>query len=327
MVLPRDSSPIDFAYSVHTEVGHSCVGAKVNGRMVPLRFKLHSGDIVEILTQTGHKPSRDWLAIAKSSRARNKIKHWLNVHQRERAIEIGRKLIEKEARKYRVALKDIKDEELQKIAADYGVGRPDDLMAGIGYGKFSARQILGRLAPSASEPLADDEPEKTSGLASVVRRVFGGDQNNNAIRVKGQGDLLVYRARCCNPIRGESIVGYVTRGKGVAVHALNCPNVMNLMYEPERRIDVEWSQDDGTPSAYPVKLTVFCDDRFGMLKQITAVISDTKTNIRNIEARTNNGQANVDIVLDIADLKHLENIVNGVRKIPGVHDVQRLQKI
>ena len=327
VVLPRDSSPIDFAYSVHTEVGHSCVGAKVNGRMVPLRFKLHSGDIVEILTQTGHKPSRDWLAIAKSSRARNKIKHWLNVHQRERAIEIGRKLIEKEARKYRVSLKEISDEKLLKIAADYGVGRADDLMAGIGYGKFSARQILGRLAPAASEPVAEEESDKPSGLASVVRRVFGGDQNNNAIRVTGQGDLLVYRARCCNPIRGEAIVGYVTRGKGVAVHGLNCPNVVNLMYEPERKIDVEWAHDDGTPSAYPVKLTVFCDDRFGMLKQITAVISDTKTNIRNIEARTSNGQANVDIVLDIADLKHLENIVNGVRKIPGVHDVQRLQKI
>jgi GTP diphosphokinase / guanosine-3',5'-bis(diphosphate) 3'-diphosphatase len=327
VVLPRDSSPIDFAYSVHTEVGHSCVGAKVNGRMVPLRFKLHSGDIVEILTQTGHKPSRDWLAIAKSSRARNKIKHWLNVHQRERAIEIGRKLIEKEARKYRISLKEIKDEELQKIASDYGAGRPDDLMAGIGYGKYSARQILGRMAPVAGTPLADDESDKPSGLASVVRRVFGGDQNNNAIRVKGHGDLLVYRARCCNPIRGEAIVGYVTRGKGVAVHAINCPNVTNLLYEPERRIDVEWAQDDGTPSAYPVKLTVFCDDRFGMLKQITAVISDTQTNIRNIEARTNNGQANVDIVLDIADLKHLENIVTGVRKIPGVHDVQRLQKI
>ena len=219
VVLPRDSSPIDFAYSVHTEVGHSCVGAKVNGRMVPLRFKLHSGDIVEILTQAGHKPSRDWLAIAKSSRARNKIKHWLNVHQRERAIEIGRKLIEKEARKYRVSLKDIKDEELQKIASDYGAGRPDDLMAGIGYGKYSARQILGRMAPAAGTPLADEEQEKPSGLASVVRRVFGGDQNNNAIRVKGHGDLLVYRARCCNPIRGEAIVGYVTRGKGVAVHA------------------------------------------------------------------------------------------------------------
>ena len=163
-MLPRESTPIDFAYSIHTEVGHSCVGAKVNGRMVPLRHKLHSGDIVEILTQPGHKPSRDWLAIVKSSRARNKIKHWLNVHQRERAIEIGRKLIEKEARKYRVSLKDIKDEELQKIASDYGAGRPDDLMAGIGYGKYSARQILGRMAPAAGTPLA--ERNKRSRAAS-----------------------------------------------------------------------------------------------------------------------------------------------------------------
>jgi GTP diphosphokinase / guanosine-3',5'-bis(diphosphate) 3'-diphosphatase len=327
VVLPRDSTPIDFAYSIHTEVGHSCVGAKVNGRMVPLRHKLHSGDIVEILTQTGHKPSRDWLAVVKSSRSRNKIKHWLNVHQRERAIEIGRKLIEKEARKYRIALKELKDEELTKIASDYGLGRAEDLMAGIGYGKYAARQVLAKLIPAGSQPVAEGENESSSGIASVVRRVFGGDTNNNAIRVKGYGDLLVYRARCCNPIRGEAIVGYVTRGKGVAVHAQNCPNVVNLLYEPERRIDVEWARDDTTPASYPVKLTVFCDDRFGMLKMITAVISDSKTNIRNIEARTSNGQANIDIVLDIADLKHLENIIAGVRKIPGVHDVQRLQKI
>jgi guanosine-3',5'-bis(diphosphate) 3'-pyrophosphohydrolase len=323
VVLPRESTPIDFAYSIHTEVGHSCVGAKVNGRMVPLRHKLHSGDIVEIVTQPGRTPSRDWLAIVKSSRARNKIKHWLNIHQRERAIEIGRKLIEKEARKYRVALKEIKDEELRKIASDYGLGQIDDLMAGIGYGKYSARQILARLAPASAAPVADE----SGGIASVVRRVFGGDSGNNAIRVKGHGDLLVYRARCCNPIRGEDVVGYVTRGKGVAVHAVNCPNVVNLLYEPERRIDVEWARDEGTPSSYPVKLTVFCDDRFGMLKQITAVISDAKTNIRDMQVRSSNGQANIDVILDIADLKHLENIINGVRKIPGVHDVQRLQKV
>src|SRR5580704_12395450 len=324
VVLPRDATPIDFAYSVHTEVGHSCVGAKVNGRMVPLRHKLHSGDIVEIITQSGHKPSRDWLAAVKSSRARNKIKHWLNVHQREGAVEIGRKLIEKEARKYRVALKEIKDDELRKVASDYGLGQIDDLMAGIGYGKYSARQVLARLAPASAAPIAD---EKSGSIASVVRRVFGGDSGNNAIRVKGHGDLLVYRARCCNPIRGEGVVGYVTRGKGVAVHAVNCPNVVNLLYEPERRIDVEWAHDEGTPSSYPVKLTVFCDDRFGMLKQMTAVISDAKTNIRDMQVRSSNGQANIDIILDIADLKHLENIINGVRKIPGVHDVQRLQKI
>ena len=327
VVLPRDSTPIDFAYTIHTEVGHTCVGAKVNGRMVPLRFKLHSGDIVEIITQPAHKPSRDWLGIVKSSRARNKIKHWLNVHQRERAIEIGRKLIEKEARKYRIALKEIKDVDLQKAASDYGLGRPDDLMAGIGYGKFAARQVLAKLIPSGSEQLPAAENDIAEGFVSVVRRVFGGDQGANAIRVKGHGDLLVYRAKCCNPIRGENIIGYVTRGKGVAVHSQNCSNVVNLLYEPERKIDVEWASDDGSPSSYPVKLTVYCDDRFGMLKQITAVISDSSTNIRNIEARTANGRASIDVILDIADLQHLENIIGGVRKIPGVHDVQRLKRI
>ncbi|MBV9574802.1 MAG: bifunctional (p)ppGpp synthetase/guanosine-3',5'-bis(diphosphate) 3'-pyrophosphohydrolase, partial [Acidobacteriales bacterium] len=326
VVLPRESTPIDFAYSVHTEVGHSCVGAKVNGRMVPLRHKLHSGDIVEVLTQPGHKPSRDWLAVVKSSRARNKIKHWLNIHQRERAIEIGRKLIEKEARKYRIPLKELTDDELKRIAGEYGLGQADDLLAGLGYGKFSARQVLAKLPAAATDEIAEVPGEKPGAFASVMRRVFGGD-GNNAIRVKGHGDLLVYRARCCNPIRGETVVGYVTRGKGVAVHALNCPNVLNLLYEPERRIDVEWARDEDTPASYPVKLTVYCDDRFGMLKQISAVISDSKTNIRNVEARTSNGQANVDIVLDILDLKHLEDIISGVRKIPGVREVQRLQKI
>ena len=332
VVLPRDATPVDFAYTIHTEVGHTCVGAKVNGRMVPLRHKLHSGDIVEILTQPGHKPSRDWLALVKSSRSRNKIKHWLNVHQRERAIEIGRKLIEKEARKYRIALKEIKDDELQKVATGYGLGRVDDLMAGIGYGKYSARQVLARLLPPGVTPTiagdidASEELDGKSGtIASVVRRVFGGDQD--AITVKGQGDMLVYRARCCNPIRGEGIIGYITRGKGVAVHSVSCPNVTNLLYEPERRIEVGWGRNESTPTAYPVKLTVFCDDRFGMLKSITGVIGDAKSNIRNISARTANSQASVEVVLDIADLKHLEQIIAGLRKIPGVHEVQRLQKI
>ena len=330
VVLPRDATPIDFAYTIHTEVGHTCIGAKVNGRMVPLRHKLHSGDIVEILTQPGHKPSRDWLGLVKSSRSRNKIKHWLNVHQRERAIEIGRKLIEKEARKYRIALKEIKDEDLQKVASSYGLGKVDDLMAGIGYGKYSARQVLARVLPAGVTPsiAGDIEAEglesKPGTLANVVRRVFG---NHNAITVKGQGDMLVYRARCCNPIRGEGVIGYITRGKGVAVHAVNCPNVTNLLYEPERRIEVEWARDETTPTAYPVKLTVHCDDRFGMLKSITGIIGDAQSNIRNIAAHTANSQASVDIVLDITDLKHLEQIIAGLRKIPGVHEVQRLQKI
>ncbi len=331
VILPQDSTPIDFAYTVHTEVGHTCVGAKVNGRMAPLRYKLRSGDIVEIQTAPGHHPSRDWLQLAKSPRARQKIKHWLNVHQRERAIEIGRKLIEKEARKYRIALKNLSEAELTRVASENGLAKPDDLLAAIGYGKYSARSILARVLPAdaGSGVPGTGEPEKdASGFGSVIRRVFGTE--TSAITVKGHDDLLVYRARCCNPIRGEDIVGYVTRGKGVAVHSKTCSNVTNLMYEPDRRIAVEWGKDAAAPnwaSGYPVKLVVFCDNRPGMLKQIATVISDANTNIRNIEAKTADDQATVDLVADIADLKHLERIVTGVRKIPGVRDVQRLQKI
>jgi GTP pyrophosphokinase len=334
VILPREATPVDFAYTIHSEVGNTCIGAKVNGRIVPLRSKLRSGDIVEILTQPGHHPSRDWLAFVKSSRARQKIKHWLKIHQRERAIEIGRKLIEKEARKYRIALKEISEAELTKVAAENGLGRPDDLLAGIGYGKFSARSILARLAPTsaASATTAAPETEDQPGaFTSVVRRVFGGE--SPAITVKGHDDLLVYRARCCNPIRGEEVIGYVTRGKGVAVHSKTCKNVENLMYEPERRIAVEWGKDGSVGTApawqtgFQVKLVVLCDNRPGMLKAITAIISDTNTNIRNIEAKTSETHATVDIIVDIADLKHLERIITGVRKIPGVRDVQRVQKL
>ncbi|HKR94698.1 MAG TPA: bifunctional (p)ppGpp synthetase/guanosine-3',5'-bis(diphosphate) 3'-pyrophosphohydrolase [Candidatus Angelobacter sp.] len=333
VILPRDASAVDFAYAIHTEVGHTCVGAKVNGRMVPLRNKLRNGDVVEIMTQPGHNPSRDWLGFAKSTRARNKIRHWLNIHQRERAIEIGKKLMEKQARKYRLAMKDFDDKELEKIAKEYGLGGPQDLLAGIGYGKFSARQVLAKLSPDIQNETPTEEPKPPSStLGTVIRRVFGQSADNGAIKVKGYNDLLVYRARCCNPIRGEAIVGYVTRGKGVAVHAVSCPNVNNLMYEADRRIAVEWAKPpklgkaDGRV-AYPVKLTVFCDDRPAMLKQLTAVISDDNTNIRNIEARTANSQATIDIVIDIDDVKHLERVVSGLRKIPGIHDVQRLNKV
>ena len=325
VILPRDATPIDFAYTVHTEVGHSCVGAKVNGRIIPLRSKLRSGDIVEIMTQAGHKPSRDWLGIVKSSRARQKIKHWLNIHQRERAIEIGRKLIEKEARKYRIALKDIKDPELLKAAIEYGVGKVDDLMAGIGYGKYSARSVLAKVLPGSNlQP-----GEEAQGVASAVKRAFGTD--SSAITVRGTDDLLVYRARCCNPIRGEEIVGYVTRGKGVAVHSKTCSNVQNLMYEPERKLAVEWSSKEprvaGALPAYPVKLVVSSDDRPGMITQISAVISGEDANIRHIEAKTGGPLAIVDIVFETRDVNHLNRIITGIRRIQGVHNVERVTKL
>jgi GTP pyrophosphokinase len=331
VILPREGTPVDFAYTIHTEVGHTCTGAKVNGRIVSLKHKLKNGDIVEILTSPGHTPSRDWLQFVKSGRARNKIKHWLNIHQRERAIEIGRKLVEKEARKYRVALKDIKDSEFQRVAQDYGLAAVPDLMAGIGYGKFSARQVLGRVAPAgAIDGTPPPDGAIDSGLTGVIKRVFGGG-DHSAITVRGHGDLMVYRARCCNPIRGEQIVGYITRGKGVAVHATTCPNVTNLLYEPERRIEVNWAtkKDEkvGKPGTYPVKITVYCDDRAGLLKNLTAVISDDNTNIRNLDVRTGEAQAHIDVVVDIEDVKHLERITQDLRKVQGVREVQRVQKL
>jgi GTP pyrophosphokinase len=337
VVLPRDATPVDFAYAIHSEVGETCTGAKINGRMVPLRTKLRSGDIVEIITAPNHHPSRDWLSFVTSTRARQKIKHWLSLHQRQRAIEIGRKLLEREARRFRLSLKNIDEKEFQAVASEYGCAKPDDLMAGIGYGKYAARNVVGKLVPENRRAEVAETGKETAekGFTDVVRRVLGvgtgtgtRSDDSSAIKVMGQDDLLVYRARCCNPIRGEEIVGYVTRGKGVAVHSKSCPNLNTLMYDPDRRIAVEWGKparrEVSAEPTYAVSLNIFCDDRFGMLKQIAAVISDDNTNIQNIAARTGNLQATIDLVIDIVDLAHLERIIANLRRIPGVRDVQRV---
>src|SRR6202789_242474 len=267
VVLPKDATPIDFAYSIHTEVGNTCVGAKVNGRMAPLKTRLRNGDIVEINTQNGHTPSRDWLTFAKSSRARNKIKHWLNEHQRERAVEIGKKLLDREARKYKVSLSKLTDTDYARAASECGLATASDLMAAIGFGKHSSRQVLNRLSPGSTSEIAPESEagaeSKPGGMSDAVKRLHL--NGSDSLQVQGQDELLVYRARCCNPIRGEEIVGYVTRGKGVAVHARGCPNVQNLLYESDRRISVEWgtaaSEGAGRKTTYPVKLSVYCDDR------------------------------------------------------------------
>ena len=335
VVVPADGTPVDFAYTIHTEVGHTCVGAKVNGRMVPLRTKLRTGDIVEIVTQKDHKPSRDWLTFVKSPRARNKIKHWLNEDQRSRSVDIGRKLLEKEARKYKVPMTQIQDQDLSRIANEYGVATAVDLLATIGAGKHTAHSILKKLAPGfleAAEPetAPESQPGTEAGMSDAVRKLHL--TGSDSLQVEGQNDLLVYRARCCNPIRGEEIIGYVTRGKGVAVHARSCPNVQNLLYESDRRIAVEWSrvgdQSAGSPQRYPVKITVFCDDRTGMLKELTAVISDDNTNIRNVDIRkTENDEAIVEFVVEAEDVHHLNRMVLGLRRVPGVRAVQRSQKV
>jgi guanosine-3',5'-bis(diphosphate) 3'-pyrophosphohydrolase len=342
VIVPADGTPVDFAYTVHTEVGHTCVGAKVNGRMVPLRTKLRNGDIVEVVTQNGHTPSRDWLTFVKSPRARNKIKHWLNENQRQRALEVGRKLLEREARKFKVPMARLEDADLVRVAGDYGLATATDLMASIGFGKHSARQVLNKLAPgvvaalqagASSDTAEEGKGSAESAMSDAVKKLHL--TGSDSLQVEGQNDLLVYRARCCNPIRGEEIIGYVTRGKGVAVHARSCPNVTNLLYESDRRIDVEWAKAgteavgrNGHSQRYPVKITIFCDDRSGMLKELTAVISNDDTNIRAVETRDGeNGEAIVEFVVDAEDLSHLNAMVQGLRRLPGVREVQRSQKV
>jgi len=325
IVLPRDATPIDFAYAIHSDVGNTCVGGKVNGRIVPLRSQLRNGDIVEIMTQPGHQPSKDWLAFVRTSRARNKIKHVINASERVKAIEIGEKYLEKEARRLGVQIARIARADLDQVASEYGYSKTEDLYAALGYGRYSARQVLSKVAPDKVEeepveppvPMAEPVPGAPPGPGRQA-------DHDAVIKVRGMDDLLVYRAKCCNPIRGEAIVGYVTRGKGVAVHSRACPNVQNLMYDVERKIEVEWVR--AVDDAFPVRIVVHTDDRPGMLNQLTGVLSDESTNIRSLEARSLTDQVGgvVEMTVDVRDKKQLEKLVSAMRRISGVRDVERL---
>ncbi len=319
--LPRGATPVDFAFSIHTDVGIQCVGARVNGRMVPLRTRLKNGDIVEIVTQQGHKPSRDWLAFLATSRARNKVRHVLQSEERARSTELGRRLFEKEARRFDLNPKTVLESEgLVKFSSDYGAKTPEELLAHIGYGKLSARSVLQKSVPHGQ--LNERAPD--SAVVSVVRRVLRSGNTADKIKVKGTDDVMVFRAKCCNPIRGERIVGYITRGKGVSVHSANCTNVINLMFDPERGIDVEWDTADGDIAPYTVKLTMQVEDRKGVLAEISAKVSDINTNITNMEARSGEDEnARIDMTVQIRDLKHLEKVIKSIKRVQGVLGVER----
>ena len=319
--FPRGATPIDFAYAVHTDVGHQCVGARINGKMVPLRTHLRNGDIVEVVTAAGHKPSRDWLNFVTTSHARYEIKYLIRREERIRAIDLGRKVLEKEARRYDLNIKTLlEDPASAKAFVEFGASKTDEIYALVGYGKLAPKQLLAKLVPS--ERLQEKAPE--GPVASVVKRVFGTGEEK--IKVPGVDDLMVFRARCCNPIRGEKIVGYITRGKGVSVHSATCPNVVNLLYDPERRIDVEWDKGDTADATapYTVKLTMEVEDRKGLLAAVSAKIADINTNIRNMEAHTDDDRrARIDVTVEISDLKHLERVMKSLRGVDGVLDVER----
>ncbi|MCP3980434.1 MAG: bifunctional (p)ppGpp synthetase/guanosine-3',5'-bis(diphosphate) 3'-pyrophosphohydrolase [bacterium] len=313
------ATPLDFAYAIHTEVGQQCVGAKVNGKIVPLKYTLANGDIVEIMTQTGRQPSRDWLNIAQTGRARSKIRAWLNANERAGSISLGRELTEKAFRKYKVSSRQFTQDDppIQEMLRKLGLNSLDDYYAAVAYGKVSPETMVTAVVPDDS---LEVKPESVVGR--VVRKALG--RAERGVKVSGMDDMLIALSKCCNPVRGENIIGYISRGKGVAVHSVQCPNVKQLLYEAERRIDVEWTVDKDGSTLFDVKLILDVEDRQGLLAKIVSVVSLEKANIRNIEANTyETADAKIVMVVSVADRKQMERVIKSIRRIKGVREVER----
>jgi len=318
MTLPRGATPVDFAYAIHTEVGYKCVGARVNGRIVPLKYQLSNGEMIEIVISEEAQPSREWLNFVRTSRARSAIRRSINLKKKEEAIELGKKLLEKNARSYKLSLRRYKDQ-FESLLADLNFSHKEDLLAAIGFGTLSARQVLRSLDPEKIEAGAQKDEE--SKLTRVVNKVLR--RSDSAIQVSGYDDVLVSRAQCCDPIRGEEIIGYMTSGRGVSVHAADCPNIEKFLLDPERMIKVTWTSD-GKQAIYPIRLLVSTEDRKGILADITSAVSGVKTNIVNVNADIVDSRYGlIDMTVEINDAEHLDEIMNCVKAIQGVRDIER----
>jgi GTP pyrophosphokinase len=296
----------------------------VNSRIVSLRQKLKNGEIVEVITSKDGSPSRDWLSFVKTARARGKIKHYVNQREKEDASELGRKLMEKEARKFKTTWKKVLPMSgLQDIVSKFGLQKVEDVYPAVGFGTIAPRQILAPLFPDLSPP--SDAKAKPSAIPSVVRKVLG--KTDAAISVRGQDGLLVYRAKCCNPIRGDEIVGYITRGKGISVHTISCPNLPNF-YGSNRMTEVEWLRVPGD-ELFSVQLAIAVEDRQGILADITSAISNLKTNIRESRSSSDSqsGKGTVEITVDISDVKHLQKVIQGLKSIRGIQAVERVNHV
>ena len=317
--FPRGATPLDFAYRIHTDLGHHCNGARVNGRLVPLRTPLRTGDVVEISTHATRRPSRDWLNLVITSKAKTKIRQWLNAQQAEQATEVGRKMLEKELSRLRVGAKELySSARFRDYLQEQGLVRPEDLLARVGYGKATVAHVLESvLAPEQiSTPPAEPGRLRRAFQRLVEGRVGG------PVLVRGENDVLFVLAQCCRPVPGDEIVGYVTRGRGISVHAVDCPNVRNLLYNPEREIEVAWASE--RKELYSVSLVLSTEDRQGMLARLTDVIAKLDTNIRQIEADTERpGRGNIVVVVEVRDRAHLEKVRNALRDLPGVLEVRR----
>lgn len=317
---PKGSTPIDFAYSVHSDVGHRCVGAKVNGKLVPLKYELKNGDIVEIITSPHHTPSKDWLKIVKSSRARNKIRAWIKIEERKRSIGLGREICEKDLRKYSVNLQKIqKSGEFKKIAGEFGFAADDDLLAAVGYGKVSSGQIVGKLLPA--EKIKERAEHKETRLEAVINRLKG--KSAGAVEISGVDDVLVRFGKCCNPVQGDEIIGFITRGKGVTIHTADCQ--FALESDPERRIDVTWNRQKS--AALPVRIRVVCHDAKGILANITMAITNCEANIASAQIQSTVDQRGENIFeVNVIDLAHLQKVMNALMKVKGMIKVERIKQ-
>ena len=313
--FPHGSTPIDFAYSIHTEVGHQCAGAKVNGKLVSLKYELRNGDIVEIITSAKHVPSKDWLKLVKTSRARTRIRHWIKTEERQRSITLGREICEREFRKHGLNFtKYHHSEELLQVANGFSLQKADDLLASIGYGKISALQAIGKL----TSILAPDEKREEIPGERVERKER--PSQRGGVRVKGIDDILVRFAKCCNPLPGDLISGFITRGRGVSVHRTDCTNLLSSGFE--RRIEVEW--DLAGEEVHPVGLVIICANVKGLLAAISGTLTNHDINIleANIRTRVDN-RAECKFVVEVLGTEHLQRAMSAVRKIKNVIEVHR----
>ena len=317
--LPKESTPIDFAYAIHTEVGDHCVGAKVNGKIVPLKYELESGDTIEILTSPNQTPHKDWLKFVRTSRAKTKIKHWIKAEEQKRSLEIGRRLLETELRRHGLApAQALKSSELAEVAKQEGYETTDELTIAVGFGHIATAQIVNRLvAPASETPPAPHEPATPQKVSSSR----GGEQG---VQVKGGRDLLMQLSRCCNPVPGDRILGYITRGRGLTIHSVDCPNLEALDYDRARLVEVEW--DTAAPSLHAVKIAVIAEDRTGVLANVSSAIAECKANISRAEIITREDRkAELDFIVEIADTGHLNRVLKTIERIDGVITARRVR--
>ncbi|MBM4270955.1 MAG: bifunctional (p)ppGpp synthetase/guanosine-3',5'-bis(diphosphate) 3'-pyrophosphohydrolase [Deltaproteobacteria bacterium] len=314
--FPKGATPIDFAYSIHTDVGDKCIGAKVNRNIVPLKYELQNGDTVEIITQSGHHPSKDWLKYAVTTRARARIRSWIKTEERRKSIDLGRDLLEKEFRKQNLKFSQIiKSDEIKELFAEYSISSLDDLLAIVGYGRVSPKRVVNRFLPEEmkpEEPLPEKQKKKKLSISTP------------GISLTGVEDVMVRFAHCCNPIPGDEIQGYISRGRGIAVHTMSCPNIEGL--DPERVVDVQWNIRE--KQTYPVNMRVVCKDKKGLLAEISTIISSLDINISHaeVETRPADMQAICDFILDVYDLDQFNQVLHAIKKLKNVISVDRVRK-